>query len=71
MGFGAIDLPLKKTDHSMVAYQDYMYVYGGRGEHKQILGDFRRYHFPSNSWQVLGCEGNFIKPRFAHSAVVF
>lgn len=62
------DSPSERTDHSVVIYNDEMFVYGGRDETK-IYSDLYKFNFSKMKWTQL--ENNIEEPRmrFGHTAV--
>jgi N-acetylneuraminic acid mutarotase len=64
-------IPQKRTDHSMVHYAKNLYIFGGKGEKKNILNDLRRYSIETNHWTQIKGEGALIEKRFGHSGISY
>ena len=65
------DPPSKRTDHSMISYEENIYIFGGLGANKVILGDFKKINSKTLQWKTIKGEGVFIKPRFGHAVGVY
>lgn len=66
-----LSLPIRRTDHSIVSYEDNMYIFGGLGEKKLILADFQKFNVRNYCWKAILSEGVPIKQRFGHVACVY
>ncbi|XP_055388552.1 leucine-zipper-like transcriptional regulator 1 homolog [Condylostylus longicornis] len=60
----------KRSKHTVVAYKDAMYVFGGDNG-KNMLNDLLRFGAKDKSWGRACCTGNPPAPRYHHSAIVF
>ena len=65
------EIPSRRTDHSMVSFEENIYIFGGLGENKVILGDFKKFNVKTLQWKTIKGEGVFIKPRFGHIVCVY
>lgn len=60
----------KRSKHTMVAWNDRVYVFGGDNG-KKMLNDFLVSHVTESSWARVVYTGQPPAPRYHHSAVVF
>ena len=60
----------KRSKHTMVAWNDRVYVFGGDNG-KKMLNDFLVSHVRESSWARVVSTGQPPPPRYHHSAVVF
>lgn len=60
-----------RSDHSLVVYNNNLYIFGGFGINKLIFDDFFQFNFSKNIWIAIIGEGIKVKPRFGHTANVF
>jgi len=65
------EIPARRTDHSIISYEENVYIFGGLGENKIILGDFKKFNLRTNQWKTIKGEGFSIKPRFGHIACFY
>ena len=59
----------RRTKHTMVAYKDAVYVFGG-DKGKSMLNDLLRFDVKEKSWGRAVSNGTPPAPRYHHSAVV-
>lgn len=64
-------MPSKRTDHSLVFYNDSLYVFGGKGAKEEIFKDFFRFNLNSRVWAEIKGERAILQPSFGHSATVY
>lgn len=66
------EFPSKRTDHSVVLYEDSLYVYGGFDGNDKF-GDLFKCKLRNNKfkWKELKGEGEIPLQRFGHVAVVY
>ncbi|KAI1436396.1 hypothetical protein GGR50DRAFT_231951 [Xylaria sp. CBS 124048] len=62
-------MPPARTNHSMITYNDKMYLFGGTNGF-QWFNDVWCYDPPSNKWAQLDCIGYIPSPREGHSAAL-
>ncbi|KAI0192780.1 hypothetical protein F4808DRAFT_364150 [Astrocystis sublimbata] len=62
-------VPPPRTNHSMITYNDRMYLFGGTNG-QVWFNDVWCYDPPSNSWSQLDCIGYIPSPREGHSAAL-
>ncbi|KAL1515650.1 hypothetical protein AB1Y20_002268 [Prymnesium parvum] len=62
--------PSPRDAHAAVAYDEWMYVFGGY-DSKRYLNDFHRFHFETNSWTCVNYVGGGPSPRGGHTAIVY
>lgn len=60
----------RRSKHTMVAWDDRIYVFGGDNGRK-MLNDFLVSYVPDSSWARVVFTGSTPAPRYHHSAVVF
>ncbi|CAB4023736.1 leucine-zipper-like transcriptional regulator 1 isoform X2 [Paramuricea clavata] len=60
----------RRSKHTMVAYNNALYVFGG-DDGKRMLNDLLRFDAKDCSWGRVVTTGNPPAPRYNHSAVVF
>lgn len=59
----------RRSKHTVVAYKDAIYVFGG-DDGKRMLNDLLRFDVKEKSWVKALANGQEISPRYHHSAVV-
>ncbi|KAI0506170.1 hypothetical protein F5B22DRAFT_475654 [Xylaria bambusicola] len=62
-------VPPARTNHSMITYNDKMYLFGGTNGF-QWFNDVWCYDPPTNKWSQLDCIGYIPSPREGHSAAL-
>ncbi|KAI1424548.1 hypothetical protein F5Y12DRAFT_751383 [Xylaria sp. FL1777] len=62
-------VPPARTNHSMITYNDKMYLFGGTNGF-QWFNDVWCYDPPANKWSQLDCIGYIPSPREGHSAAL-
>lgn len=65
-----IFVSFRRSKHTVVAYKDAMYVFGGDNG-KTMLNDLIRFGVKDKSWGRACATGTPPAPRYHHSAVVF
>lgn len=67
--FALISKQFRRSKHTVVAYKDAIYVFGGDNG-KRMLNDLIRFDVKDKSWQNAFATGQPPAPRYHHSAVV-
>lgn len=65
-----LEVPAARMDHSMVYFNQSVYVLCGKGVKQQIFNDFYKFSLKKFTWKEMKGEGQYVQPRFGHSAVV-
>lgn len=66
--------PPKRTDHSLVQYNDFLYVFGGKGVKvgkEEIYRDFYKFNLKTRTWTEIKGERAVLEIRFGHCANVY
>lgn len=67
-------IPSKRTDHSLVFYNDFLYVFGGKGKKSgkdEIYKDLYKFNLKTKVWTEIKGERAILQPSFGHSATMY
>jgi Galactose oxidase, central domain len=68
--FGVNQVPCPRSMHAGAVWHSNLYIFGGY-DGRNRSNDLHVYHFPSNSWALLGARGTAPSRRDRHTAVVY
>jgi len=66
--------PPKRTDHSLVHYNDFLYAFGGKGVKagkEEVFRDFYKFNLKTRTWIEIKGERAVLDVRFGHCANVY
>ena len=64
--------PSSRDDHTAVAYEGSMIVFGGYLESGERTNEVWRYHFKEGKWEIVVAMGKLKpEPRAGHSAIIY
>ena len=65
------EIPQARENHAAAVVDGVMYIFGGRNEERQFLGDLIAFRIATRRWYHFGNMGTSLSPRAGHQMCVY